>query len=429
MSILGYSSSYFLPEYWANTPLYGEKIVPLIDYILSTDFPESEKMATAFYNITNKYKNTSLLPIDKINAIIDESGYGYVRDLLGDNEESIRLLISLLVLIHQLKGSGMGIQVVLNLLKRDNNTTIMNLVGDIDISSNNVASGFDLDSFIAYNNFTTDDEKFEISLQIRTGEIGEEQCVCSVLDHKLRLMIDSQGRLSLSLGNDGLTWNLLENVKSSASLAKDTSYYITISYSGYSYEVRISTDSRKYTSFISASIDQPLNILGSIFYIGIDKSEGSFKNPFQGTINLGPFNVNVENISIEEWFETLPVGIEDTFMVKADLDVSLVSSGFFRKFADFVKKYVYPSLTAFEATLNLQANLTFLPYIRERIEYIALCDTVERESFQVKIENGWNGSMSYKEGWIPFLPKPRDWEEGDPEDVGIPYLVVSERQD
>ena len=26
MSILGYSSAYFLPQYWANTPLYGEKI-------------------------------------------------------------------------------------------------------------------------------------------------------------------------------------------------------------------------------------------------------------------------------------------------------------------------------------------------------------------------------------------------------------------
>jgi hypothetical protein len=409
--------------------LYGEKIVPLIDYILSTDFPESDKMATAFYNIVNKYKNTNLLPLDKINAIIDESGYGYVRDLLGDNEESIRLLISLLVLIHQLKGSKMGIEVVLNLLKRDNNTIIMNLVGDVILSRNNIASGFALDSYIAYNNFTTDNERFEITLQIRTGDIGEEQCICSVLDHRLRLLIDSQGRLSLSLGNNGTSWNLVHNAKSSATLAPNTNYYITISYSGYSYEVRISTDSRKYTSFISASIDQPLNILGSIFYIGIDKSEGVLREPFKGTINLGPLNINVENITIEEWFETLPVGIEDTFMVKADLDVTLVSSGFFSKFANFVRKYVYPSLTAFEATLNFQAYLTFLPYIRERIEYVALCDMVGRENFHVKIEEGWNETLDHEEGWDPFLPKPKDWKPGDPENVGVPYLVVVETQD
>ena len=51
MSILGYSSSYFLPEYWAASPLYGEKIIPLIDYILSTDYTETDKLATAFYNL------------------------------------------------------------------------------------------------------------------------------------------------------------------------------------------------------------------------------------------------------------------------------------------------------------------------------------------------------------------------------------------
>jgi hypothetical protein len=59
MSILGYSSSYFLPKYWANTPFYGEKLIPLLDYILSTDYVHTEQLATAFYNIESKYKNTA----------------------------------------------------------------------------------------------------------------------------------------------------------------------------------------------------------------------------------------------------------------------------------------------------------------------------------------------------------------------------------
>ena len=85
MSILGYSASYFLPEYWSNTPLYGEKILPLIDYILSTDFVQADKLANAFYMIENKYKNTADLPLSAIQAIIEESGYSYVMDLLGED--------------------------------------------------------------------------------------------------------------------------------------------------------------------------------------------------------------------------------------------------------------------------------------------------------------------------------------------------------
>ena len=64
MSILGYSSSYFLPQYWANTPLYGEKLLPLIDYILSNDYEYSESLAQAFYNIENKYKNENYRSYD-----------------------------------------------------------------------------------------------------------------------------------------------------------------------------------------------------------------------------------------------------------------------------------------------------------------------------------------------------------------------------
>ena len=59
MSILGYSAAYFLPQYWANTPLYGEKIIPLLDYILSTDYANTDMLATAFYNIESKYTNST----------------------------------------------------------------------------------------------------------------------------------------------------------------------------------------------------------------------------------------------------------------------------------------------------------------------------------------------------------------------------------
>ena len=48
MSILGYSTAYFLPQYWVNTPLYGEKVIPLLDYILSTDYANAEQLSHCF---------------------------------------------------------------------------------------------------------------------------------------------------------------------------------------------------------------------------------------------------------------------------------------------------------------------------------------------------------------------------------------------
>ena len=73
MSILGYSTAYFLPQYWINTPLYGEKIIPLLDYILSTDYSNAEQLAVAFYNIQSKYTNTTDLPVGVIEEIIEEN--------------------------------------------------------------------------------------------------------------------------------------------------------------------------------------------------------------------------------------------------------------------------------------------------------------------------------------------------------------------
>ena len=40
-------------------------------------------LATAFYNIESKYTNSADLPVGVIEEIIDENGYGYIRNLLG----------------------------------------------------------------------------------------------------------------------------------------------------------------------------------------------------------------------------------------------------------------------------------------------------------------------------------------------------------
>ena len=373
MSILGYSTSYFLPEYWGSTPLYGEKIIPLLDYILSTEYVEADKLANAFYTMEGKYKNTANLPIEAIEEIIDESGYGYVRVLFGNDEESIRLLVYLLVLIHQLKGSKLGIEVVLNLLKKDNNNVVFGQIGNPTINpQTRDVSDFSISDYIVFSSFTVDQEPFDLQLQIRTpSSFGVEQCIASSNDYGFYLGINSNGNLVLNLGSDRESWNITESKTSNKALEPSTTYYIKLSFDGFKYTVKVSEDSIKYSEYISVSSNIPLNIHEGRIYLGVDNSTGTIQSPFKGSINLSPFSVDVRNVVITQWFEQTPVGEENTFILRADVDLNIIGVEFFENFANFVKRYVYPSLQAFEAQINLKNNLTFIPYVRQKITYVA----------------------------------------------------------
>lgn len=114
--MLDRSVSYFLSNQWSNTPLYAEKIIPLLDTCLSNNFVLSDKVADAFYELTNKYQNTADLPLENLKEFIREQGYGYILDLVIQDEQHIKLLWYLLVLIHQLKGTKEGLMLVLSLL-------------------------------------------------------------------------------------------------------------------------------------------------------------------------------------------------------------------------------------------------------------------------------------------------------------------------
>lgn len=387
MSILGYSAAYFLPEYWSNTPLYGEKIIPLLDYILSTDFVQSDKLASAFYMIENKYKNTPDLPISAIEAIIEESGYGYVKDLLGEDEDSIRLLVYLLVLIHQLKGSKLGIEVVLNLMKRSTDVMVLGVVGTPTISPSRDVTDFSTTDYITYNGFTVDSDPFEITFQIRTsGDFRAEQCISSCGLYGYYIGINTAGRLVLSLGSSSRTsWDIANRAISSGTLTPSTNYMLKLTFDGYEYDLKVSTDDgKKYTDYIVIPSTTPIGIHKNVIYLGVDNSTGTLSRPFLGYINLAPFTMDVQNVTISEWYEQFPVGEENTFLIKADLDLGVVSTDFFESFSKFVKRYVYPTLEGFEAKLNFESNLTFLMYNRQKIRYIAEGDVARREAMRVK---------------------------------------------
>jgi hypothetical protein len=376
MSILGYSSAYFLPQYWSATPLYGEKLIPLLDYVLSTDYEKTELLATAFYNIESKYKNTADLPIECIEALIEECGYGYIRNLLGQDTDTLRVLVYLLVMIHQLKGSSEGIKAVLELLKSPEDALILSYVGNPEVSPTGVVSDFSVNDYVIYSNFSAP-EKFNINFQIRTGSTLSEQCIASSPDYGFYLGIDFDGHIVLKIGKQvsgQRAWQEVdgEDTFISARILKpSTSYFITFAFDGNEYSVRVSTDGEKYNYYVAVPSSEPLGINGGYVCIGIDRSTAVTQFPFGGEISLAPFTVASDNVVITQWFETLPVGEEDTFTVESELNIGLISTTFFMQFAKFVEKYVYPTLTAFKANLALKATVTFLPYTRQKITYVA----------------------------------------------------------
>lgn len=378
MSILGYSSAYFLPQYWVNTPLYGEKIIPLLDYVLSTDYQYTDKLASAFYDIESKYKNTADLPIDKVEAIIEESGYQYIRDLLGQDEDSLRLLVYLLVLINELKASKRGIETVLNLLKTRDEDLQLHVIGNPRVTPEREVTDFSEENYITFSNFTTGDNPFELLFQVNIPGIFEvNQCIASSPDHGFYLGINPEGKIELKVGkisDNRRVWQSLDGRISNLSnkeLQKNTNYYIKFYYTGSAYGVSISKDGVTYENYLDLESSTGLSIVGGTVLIGVDGSSSTTKEPFLGSIYLAPFNVTASSIKITQWYETFPVGEENTFTIEADVDVNLVSSDFFVKFAKFIERYVYPSLASFKANLALKAKLTFLPYARQKINYIA----------------------------------------------------------
>lgn len=378
MSILGYSTSYFLPEYWGSTPLYGEKIIPLLDYILSTEYTQADGLANAFYDMANKYKNTPTLPIEAIEEIIDESGYGYVRALLGNDEDSIRLLVYLLVLIHQLKGTKIGIEVVLNLLRKTNNDMVFLVIGNPDINyDTKEVTNFSTSDYIQYNNFTVDQSPFEITLKIRTPDsLSTEQCILSSNDYGLYIGISSDSTLVLSLGSDRTSWNIVNSDLSTVVLEPSTSYYLKLVYDGSSYTLKLSTDGVRYRDAIIVSSTVSLDIHGGRLYMGVDNSEGTPKNSFNGSIDLLPVSLDIKNSEITQWFEQFPVITEDedTFIIKTNIDITKLNVDFFSKFVNFINRYVYPTLKALEVKFDFENNLTFIPYVRQKIRYVTSCE-------------------------------------------------------
>lgn len=125
--MLGHSVSYYLSREWAKTPLYAEKIIPLLNHMLSVDSPYADKLAYAYYDIWNKYTAPEEMTEESIRAYIRDHGYGYILDLLSLSSENLQNLLFLLPLIHYMKDSKIGLETVFSLMQSTDTTIGTNI--------------------------------------------------------------------------------------------------------------------------------------------------------------------------------------------------------------------------------------------------------------------------------------------------------------
>jgi hypothetical protein len=101
----------FLPEFNQTQDLY-KKVCEMMDYVIENHETESSP-------IINKYKDYFSLDEVYIRQLIAEKGYGYIVDAAILDTESLANIYSYLAIIHLLKGTETGLELVLKLLKYD----------------------------------------------------------------------------------------------------------------------------------------------------------------------------------------------------------------------------------------------------------------------------------------------------------------------
>lgn len=116
--MFGFSVRRWIPERRREEEMI-QQFADSVDWLLSVDFPYADKMAISFESLKSKYKNIRDIPLEDLYAVLQETGYKYITDMLSLDENSLRTFISFLNFIHINKGSRKGLEFAFRLLDID----------------------------------------------------------------------------------------------------------------------------------------------------------------------------------------------------------------------------------------------------------------------------------------------------------------------
>lgn len=102
------STQSFIPQELTTDELHTE-FHRLVDYLL-------ESNVLVLNDVLFKFKDRSKLQIGALQALVTEQGYEYIADVLSLTKDQLETLMEYINLIHFLKGTRTGLELVLNLL-------------------------------------------------------------------------------------------------------------------------------------------------------------------------------------------------------------------------------------------------------------------------------------------------------------------------
>lgn len=102
------STQIYIPKNLRNDALYAE-FYRLLDYLLESNTP-------VLNDFTQKFKNRENIQIEALESFIGEQGYDYIVSVLDLTKDQLETLSNYLNLIHFLKGTRKGLELVLKLL-------------------------------------------------------------------------------------------------------------------------------------------------------------------------------------------------------------------------------------------------------------------------------------------------------------------------
>lgn len=108
----------WIPDKFSQRELV-QQFADAVDYLLSVDFPDADKLALRFESVKNKYRSPQDVPLEDIYAILDETGYKYIIDVMNLDENSLKAFLSFITFIHINKGTRRGLEFVFRLLNME----------------------------------------------------------------------------------------------------------------------------------------------------------------------------------------------------------------------------------------------------------------------------------------------------------------------
>ena len=184
----------------------------------------------------------------------------------------------------------------------NNYIRLFKTIGNVEISSDNIASGFSVNNTgLVYNKTLQNTfSNFEIKMKITTGSnITDNQIfMCTTQTPRCAVAMNvNQSKFCLYLTSDttGSSWNITQGVLGSHTISPNTTYYTKLVYNGSNYVFSFSTDDTNYTNTITVNNSTKIASFIPTFGAWLQNGTTSDGSKFLGSIDLNECYIKVDN--------------------------------------------------------------------------------------------------------------------------------------